>query len=172
MNELANCLQKQIAESHQRCVDLSKQLEEVMYSQLEAMRETGVLLGKARQDLSSAEFNEMRDAIGLDIAAVKNYMSFAASHSAPVTELPEAIRCMRQTLRTTGLLQSTPGNPGNSPVQLTSETNFWSAAAICVRNFIFHWKYFLSGGRELSESEKDQLLGVLSPIIQIVQTLR
>jgi hypothetical protein len=174
MNELAICLQKQIGESHQRCVDLGKKLEETMQAQMATLQETGILLGKAQQDLSPDDFRELREAIGLDLDTVRNYISFTAAHPEPVKELPAALRCLKKALQATGQLELNPGNASDAPIPVGR--NFWSAIAVLVRNFVSNfgdlWRQFQADGRQLSEAEKDQLLGALTPILEIARTLK
>jgi hypothetical protein len=164
-SELALALQRRIGEAHKRCVDLSKKLEQIMMDQLQATRETGVLLKAARDDLSPNEFDELRAAVGMDSEAVRNYVSFASQHSEPVTRLDEALGCMKTVLRTTGLLEFAPIGGKRAPVG-----QFWAYASRAVRNLIAAWQQF-TAGRELSQDEKDQALAIFRPLLAITKSL-
>jgi hypothetical protein len=165
--ELVIALQQQISESHQRCVDLSKQLEEILLEQLAATRKTGVLLQTAQADLTSAEFKELRDVVGIDSIAIKNYLSFAARHREPVTRLGEALGCMKNVLQTTGLLEFAP--PGTR--RSASADQFWAYATQTVRNIVAAWRQFTADERALTQDEKDQFLGILRPLLDIARSL-
>jgi hypothetical protein len=165
--ELAVALQNQIAQSHERCVDLSKQLEQILIDQLAATRETGILFQTARADLTPGEFKELRDAVGIDSAAVQNYINFARTHQEPVTRLADAVSCMKTVLQRTGLLESR----GLSSHRVQPPENFWIYAAKTVRTLIDFWNRF-TRGRELSQNEKDQALAILSPLLEIARSLR
>lgn len=167
MNELALCLQKEIGEAHARTCDLSHRVEQLMAEQLESMRTTGILIGKAKQDLSDREFTMLRETIGLDLQTIGNYLSFANKHKAPVTDLRQSLDAMKSVFQAAGLLECHPGKAGR-PLAI----KFWATATGLVKSFTLEWHKFIAGGRELSEEEKDQLLGLLTPILQIARSLQ
>jgi hypothetical protein len=167
--ELAVTFCKQIGDSHKRCVDLSKQLEQIMIDQLAATRETGLLLKAAKDGLHPSEFNDLKKAVGLDSDAVRNYVTFAEKHREPVSQLREAIGCMKKTLLTSGLLENAPLK--GHRVQPDYD-QFWRYFSENVRNLIARWLEFSENGRrDLSEVEREHALAVLAPLLQIAKSL-
>src|SRR5581483_6475046 len=162
--------QKQIADKHQRGIELDAKLRQDLLDRLGLSREVGLLLEAAHRDLDSQQWKELKASLPFDSGPLQAYVRFAKSHREPITDIGRGLNAVKLALQCSGFL---PFRQGHG-TQVLHTPNFFSKATRTIETFIVEWKKFISH-RPVQSWEPEiaeQFAVSLKPILSIHRQVR
>ena len=165
--QLALALHNQIVHKHQQGISIDEELRKTLLRKLECTREVGILLEEAKENLGegSDRWREFSESLPFDRNALKTYLQFSRKHSATVSDLAQAMRCLRESAYATGLLQFPNGR---GPERLHAP-NFFSRVTHAVQTVAADWRKFTDRKplSHWSPDLKEQFCSSLQPLVRI-----